>query len=238
MKHRPLLKEKEYVSALELYKRLEKANPKKASFKYNIGTIYLLMKSPEQALEYYGKARKLAPNEPRYIRAYEKLDKVIQDNEAARAAREKEWDKFEKAKRINEQRNFSKRRPAAVPTRSNMQARQPNNPGSNQSQPGNLQNNPNNNGQQMIMPPQIADNYFRSIGVTVAPSPSGIKINTVEIGSRAAASGINPGDVIISIDGLSVNNISQLATMMARKANGQKSQLLVKRQGQVGQILF
>ena len=51
-----------------------------------------------------------------------------------------------------------------------------------------------NNGKPMKMPLQVADNYFRSIGVTVGPAPSGIKINTVEIGSRAALAGIRPGD--------------------------------------------
>lgn len=64
---------KEYLSALDMYKRLEVKKPKVASYKYNIGTIYLLIKNPFQALEYYKLALKLKPDEPKYQNAYQRV---------------------------------------------------------------------------------------------------------------------------------------------------------------------
>ncbi len=71
---------KEYLSALDMYKRLEVKRPKIASYKYNIGTIYLLIKNPFQALEYYKLALKLKPDEPKYQNAYQR---VLSMNKAA-----------------------------------------------------------------------------------------------------------------------------------------------------------
>lgn len=64
---------KEYLSALDMYKRLETKKPKVASYKYNIGTIYLLIKNPFQALEYYKLALKLKPDDPKYQSAYQRV---------------------------------------------------------------------------------------------------------------------------------------------------------------------
>lgn len=66
-------KNKEYLSALDLFKRLEAKNPKVAAYKYNIGTLYLLVKNPFQASEYYKQALKLKPDEPKYQNAYQRV---------------------------------------------------------------------------------------------------------------------------------------------------------------------
>lgn len=66
-------KNKEYLSALDLFKRLESKNPKVAAYKYNIGTLYLLVKNPFQALDYYKQALKLKPDEVKYQNAYQRV---------------------------------------------------------------------------------------------------------------------------------------------------------------------
>jgi len=95
-------KRKEYMSALEMYKRLETEFPKNAPYKYNIGTIYLLMRNPIQALEYYEMARKLNPKEERYVAACAKLKDTVKTDEEKRKAIDAQWDAKEKADRKNE----------------------------------------------------------------------------------------------------------------------------------------
>ncbi len=95
-------KRKEYMSALEMYKRLETDFPKNAPYKYNIGTIYLMMQNPVQALEYYEMARKLNPKEERYVAAASKLKDTLKADEAKRKAVDSQWDAKEKADRKND----------------------------------------------------------------------------------------------------------------------------------------
>lgn len=86
--------------------------------------------------------------------------------------------------------------------------------------------------------PALVKQVLSSLGLIVNSSPNGIVINTVGIGSRAAKSGIKIGDVILSVNGVNVQSTTQLALLLSKIPNGQKGQLLVKRQGQVGQIMF
>lgn len=90
-------KRKEYQSALGMYKQLETQFPKNAPYKYNIGTIYLLMRNPIQALEYYEMARKLNPKEERYVAACDKLKASVKADEAKRKEIDAQWDAKEKA---------------------------------------------------------------------------------------------------------------------------------------------
>ncbi len=78
----------EYLSALDLYKRLDQKVPNQALVKYNIGTIYLVMRQPEEALGYYRQARKLNPREERYARAYEELQATLHKDEELRRQNE------------------------------------------------------------------------------------------------------------------------------------------------------
>lgn len=93
---------KEYQSALGMYKQLETQFPKNAPYKYNIGTIYLLMHNPVQALEYYEMARKLNPKEERYVAACAKLKETLKADEAKRKQIDSQWDAKEKADKQRE----------------------------------------------------------------------------------------------------------------------------------------
>jgi tetratricopeptide (TPR) repeat protein len=63
--------------ALDLYKQLDGMRPNQALVKYNIGTIYMMLKIPHKALEFYKQAAALNPNEPRYLQACQKLQAVV-----------------------------------------------------------------------------------------------------------------------------------------------------------------
>lgn len=95
-------KRKEYMSALEMYKRLETEFPKNAPYKYNIGTLYLMMQNQVQALEYYEMARKLNPKEERYVTACTKLKESLKADETKRKEVDAQWDAKEKADRERE----------------------------------------------------------------------------------------------------------------------------------------
>lgn len=88
----------EYLSALDLYKTLDQKSPRQALVKYNIGTIYLVMKQPEKALEYYKEARKLSPNEPRYVQAYEHLQSAVNNDENQR---KREYGQYKQQAKFN-----------------------------------------------------------------------------------------------------------------------------------------
>jgi tetratricopeptide (TPR) repeat protein len=88
----------EYLSALDLYKTLDQKAPHQALVKYNIGSIYLVMKQPEKALEYYKEAHKLNPGEPRYAQAFEQLQTAVHTDESAR---QQEYSQFKQQSRFN-----------------------------------------------------------------------------------------------------------------------------------------
>lgn len=252
---------KEYLSALDLYKQLEQKYPKNAKYKYNIGTIYLLIKSPEQALGYYEKAKKLDPKQPKYKEAYKKLADTLKANSTELDKRNAAWDKRMalEEKHKSKKGTGSKPGPSRNPvnqTPYQMQAQMPaQRPGSmpgyqQQQQPMQqqpMQQQPMQQQQQPPRPitpqapaetPALVKQVLASLGLIVNTSPNGIVINTVGIGSRAAKSGIKVGDVILSVNGVNVQSTTQLALLLSKIPSGQKGQLLVKRQGQVGQIMF
>ena len=243
---------KEYMSAMDLYKQLEQKYPNKAIYKYNIGTIYLLMKSPEQALDYYKDARKLAPKEKRFDDAYKKLAAVMKVELKERKKIDEAWADQESGKgkkashrpaskaspRVNSQPVSSQPIPLAQkPPGQNM------NPSMMQHvQPGPT-GQPGLSGwqqppvQQSQMVPQTT-NILPSFGILAQQTPQGVGITTVGIGSRAARAGMQIGDIIISLDGIAVNSIEQLSQLLSAKAPTQPAQMIIKRGGQVGQISF
>jgi len=81
----------EFVSALGLYKQMDQLVPNQALVKYNIGTCYMAVKNPVDALEYYKQARKLKPNEPRYATACEKLEANLSAARKKREEAESAW---------------------------------------------------------------------------------------------------------------------------------------------------
>lgn len=246
-------KRKEYLSALDLYKQLEEKYPKNAKYKYNIGTIYLLIKSPEQALGYYEKAKKADPKQPKYKEAYKKLADTLKAKSTELDKRNAAWDK----RMALEEKHRSKKGTGSMPlnqTPPQMQSQMPiqragTMPGFQQQPSMQQQPPPQMQMQQQQQPrpiaqqapaetPALVKQVLSSMGLIVNSSPSGIVVNTVGIGSRAAKSGIKIGDVILSVNGVNVQSTTQLALLLSKIPNGQKGQLLVKRQGQVGQIMF
>ncbi|MBX9668226.1 MAG: tetratricopeptide repeat protein [Candidatus Obscuribacterales bacterium] len=347
-------KRKEFISALELYKRLESDFPKNASYKYNIGTIYLFMRNPVQALEYYEMARKINPHDEKYSTAVSKLKETLKEDESKRKETEALWDAKEKADKKrgkdqqanqnNKQKSGGKQakgRPApgfnaplggrppvqqgyrpqnqlayqqpnfnqqpSMPGQSYQQPQgmpmynqQPNfqnqiqqqqqqqqqqgnqyqrgyppqqsgypqqqppggfqqsfnqQPGFNQPQGGypNQQqlppgfspqgqlsqpgfNPPPNQGQQMQQPNQ--GGVLASLGFLAQHSPQGLTVTTVGIGSRAAKAGLNKGDVIVAVDGVNITNMAQLQSILSRKVQGESTQVIINRNGNVGQVLL
>lgn len=75
----------EYISALELYKTIDQKAPNQALTKYNIGTVYLIIKQPEKALGYYQQAHKLNPQDERITTALNKLKDVVAKNQTSMA---------------------------------------------------------------------------------------------------------------------------------------------------------
>ncbi len=72
----------EYLSALDLYKDIDQKTPNQHLIKYNIGTVYLVLKQPERALEFYKQALRLNPQESKYAEALEGLEVVVSRNKA------------------------------------------------------------------------------------------------------------------------------------------------------------
>jgi tetratricopeptide (TPR) repeat protein len=79
-------KRRQYEQALSLYQTLEKENPHLAFAKYNIGTIYLILKKPDDALNYYKEAHKLDPENKQYAESLEKLKQNIKQIEDEKKA--------------------------------------------------------------------------------------------------------------------------------------------------------
>lgn len=201
-------KRKEYITALELYKRLEGKFPKKAVYKYNIGTIYLMQKSPIQALEYYEKAHKTDPKEPRYETAYAKLKATVEADEAARAKADAAWDQREK--------DENKKKKDAAKQAANNQPGKPN-----QKQPKATPGGP-----------------IGALGIGAQQTLVGIQVTGVSGGTRAAKAGLKNGDVIVAVDGINIQNLGQLSQILQNKMGGAAAQLIISRSGKMVQLLL
>ncbi|HEY9786873.1 MAG TPA: tetratricopeptide repeat protein [Candidatus Obscuribacterales bacterium] len=93
-------KRKEYMTALDLYKQLDAKIPPTAHVKYNIGTLYLMISNPQSALEYYKAARKLKPQEEKYVEAVQQLEanlkQALGEKKKAEKAVSEAWNQQEK----------------------------------------------------------------------------------------------------------------------------------------------
>lgn len=199
----------EYMSSLDLYKQLEAKTPPQAHVKYNIGTIYLMMKNYQMALEYYKQAKKLKPSEPKYAQAVQQLEGGMKKDTAERKQAEKEsqaaWQEQEKRRNANAGNN---------------------NAGANKF--AQLGSQPSaSKGQE----------YMNGVGLIGKSSRDGVVIVAVGIASRATRAGILQGDVIKAVDGIVVKNTGELNNAIGSKAN-QQIQLTVQRGNQIGQVRF
>jgi tetratricopeptide (TPR) repeat protein len=204
----------EYISALELYKQLDAKAPNQALVKYNIGTLYLAIKNPFTALEYYQQARKLKPDEPRYVTACEQLGKNIQNAEAERTQAEQAWAQAESGN--NAPQDGKKKHKDKQPQQQQM-------PQQNQ---GNFNQPVSTNGGQDPM---------ASYGIIGRSSKDGVTVTAVGIASRASKVGLLKGDIIKAVDGTVVKSTGDLNNLLARKG-GASVQLMVQRGTQLGQI--
>jgi len=91
-------KQGQYDQALSLYQELEKQQPHLAFAKYNIGTIYLIQKKPDDALSYYKEAHKLEPDNKQYEESLQKLKLSIKEAEEAKKQQELVDSKSNKSK--------------------------------------------------------------------------------------------------------------------------------------------
>ncbi|MBS1145391.1 MAG: Peptidase Do [Proteobacteria bacterium] len=66
--------------------------------------------------------------------------------------------------------------------------------------------------------------------------PAGALVSSVEKGSPAAKAGLEPGDVILGVDGKTVNAASDLPAAIATKQPGEQARLQVWRKGQTRDI--
>ncbi|MBA3855750.1 MAG: hypothetical protein C0507_02460 [Cyanobacteria bacterium PR.3.49] len=200
----------EYMSALDLYKQFEAKTPPQAHIKYNIGTIYLMMKNYQMALEYYKQAKKLKPSEPKYAQAVQQLEGGMKKDTAERKQAEKQsqaaWQEQEKRRSANS------------------------------SGGGNIGAN---KFAQLGSQPAAAkgQEFMNGVGLIGKSSRDGVVIVAVGIASRATRAGILQGDVIKAVDGMVIKSTSDLNEAIGSKAN-QQIQLTVQRGNQIGQVRF
>lgn len=218
----------ELLSALELYKRLDDKFPKQHSVKYSIGNTYLMMKSPIQALEYYQQARKLKPDDQRYITACARLEGNIQKDQ-------QEFQQATSAWNDPQQQDPKGKEQKKKPSKKNKGD-------NNSSQPQFV--NPNQSYQQSSQSrgggglQQSHSDPMSSFGIIAGPSQNGVTVTTVGIASRAAKAGLKRGDVIRAVDGIQVNNTNQINDILSRKQQGESAQLLIQRGEQIGQVIL
>lgn len=199
----------EYMSALDLYKQFEAKTPPQAHIKYNIGTIYLMMKNYQMALEYYKQAKKLKPSESKYAQAVQQLEGGMKKDTAEKKQAEKEsqaaWQEQEKKRTANSGGG---------------------NPGANKFA-------------QLGSQPSAAkgQEYMNGVGLIGKSSRDGVVIVAVGIASRATRAGILQGDVIKAVDGMVIKSTGELNNAIGSKAN-QQIQLTVQRGNQIGQVRF
>jgi tetratricopeptide (TPR) repeat protein len=150
----------ELLSALDLYKQLDDKAPKQALIKWNIGTIYLLLKNPYSALDYYKQASKLKPDEQRYAQAVAQLEQNLKRKEAQENQEQASYSQTQPPANVRPQPNLPMNprppqgnMPVNRPTSMGVQPGMPvNQPVSMGSQPGMPVNQPMNMGTQPNMP--------------------------------------------------------------------------------------
>jgi len=202
----------EYISALELYKRLDEKAPNQALVKYNIGTLYLAIKNPITALEYYKQARKLKPSEPRYINACEQLETNVRTAQQQREQVDKAWDEHE----------------AGGGMQSGSQAPQ---------QPAGG-HKPKKTPKVASAPPATpsSDDAMAGIGIIAKSTHDGVCILQIGIASRASRAGLLKGDIIKAVDGTVVTHTDQINKMLSTKQPGSPVQMTIQRAQKMGLV--
>jgi len=241
----------EFISALELYKQLDKKAPNQPQLKYNIATIYLAMKNPVQALDFLRQARKLKPDEPSYQRACAQLEGNLQAEENERMNAERAWqqsqqDNNQGNKRPDNGNNQNQQNPNQQyqqdPNQQNSaqsnQKKQKQKHSRNDAENGGTFVNNNGSGNGLMGGEQGSGPPSSAFGILAKKAHEGVMVTTIGIASRAAKCGLQKGDVIRAVDGVVLQNEKQFQDVMAGKRPGQSIQLLIERKGSVGQIIL
>ena len=244
----------EYQSALELYKDLDKRAPKEALVKFNIGTIYLALKNPVDALDYFKQALKLKPDEPRYQDAVQRLGANLGREQQNRMASEQAWNQQEggnnngrgkknqkqqniQQQQFNQNQNFQNQNQNFQNQNANNQQQQFN-PNQQQQQPNNANQNPglfgqgNNLNSRGNTPPSAA------FGILARGNNDGVEITAIGVGSRASRAGLMKGDIIRAVDGVVTNSMNDLNQVFGRKQPNEGVQLIIQRGGKIGQFVL
>lgn len=208
----------EFISALDLYKQLDRKAPNQALVKYNIATIYLAMKSPVQALDFFRQARKLKPDDPNYQKAVAQLEGNLQTEETERLNSERAWQNQNQNQNANRNQNFNQQN------------------GQNQPRSNNSNSNSNSNG--LLGGDKNAPPPSAAFGILAKSNKLGVLVTTIGIASRAARCGLQRGDVIRAIDGEVIKSVSQFQQIMNGKTQGQSLQLMIERKGAIGQVIL
>lgn len=206
----------EMLSALDLYKQLDDKSPRQALVKWNIGTIYLLLKNPYSALQYYKEASKLKPDEQRYTQAVTQLEQNLKRNELQQKQAEDAWSQTQGPQNVRPVPQTVR----PVQTNPNFVAASPPPP-----------RNPVNN---QSKPPEPLLFY----GVTVKTSKGGARITEIAPGSRGAQVGLRVGDFIKAVDGNVVTNSNEIDQILLGKPPGQRFQFTIQREKRLGAMLF
>jgi len=213
----------QYVSAIDLYKQLEKEKPSDPLTKYNMATTYMALNQPVTALDYLKQAAKLDPNDVKYKEAAKKLELSLKKVDAEKQAAEKAWEQtgssqWSGAGNRGKQANYS-----------------------NTLQPGAPQRDSKKNGAdkpKLEEGPTFESDPLLFYGLHAKSSKEGVKVIEVASNSRALQVGLKTDDVIVAVDGAVIKNTGQLKDTILHKAQGQRFQLTVERNRKVGQILF
>ena len=86
--------------------------------------------------------------------------------------------------------------------------------------------------------PLSGPELLASLGIIAQPTAKGVTVTTIGIGSRAAKAGIAPGDVVLAVDGVSVQSLTHFAALLSHKHQGESAKLLINRQGTIGQVVL
>ena len=217
----------EMLSALDLYKQLDDKAPHQALVKWNIGTIYLLLKNPRSALQYYKEASKLKPDEPRYAQAAAQLEQNLKRNEEQQKQSEAGYAQNQPTQNQPTQMQPTQMQPTQMQPRPNSipmfnpgPPAQPVLPRSTNQRPG--------------KPPEPLQYY----GISVKGGKEGVRITGIAFGSRAAQVGLQVGDVIKAVDGNVVTSSNEMNQMLMSKPPGQRFQFTVQREKHLGLVLF
>lgn len=87
-----------------------------------------------------------------------------------------------------------------------------------------------------MAPTGTGPDVLANLGILAQPSPKGVQITTIGIGSRAAKAKLNKGDIIVGVDGVDISTVSQLKSVLLRKPAGAPAQLFIDRKGKVSEF--